>query len=184
MPLQNKQSFNYEAISARDKTHPKFSLLAGLVFEEFGGAVLDEILSESTNATILACERYRKKRADKVAVLALGYFGPTSVFVPHIVDRSRRNTSHVAFFLDKLEDDAFKYGLVGAQVLTVSPGNLQRSQFSSRGYDENNDVPGRTAYQLSREGYFVELIGQEIQRVSYNITRHINESYGTALPLE
>lgn len=169
MPPEKKHVFTYESISAQNRTHPKFSLLAGLVFEEFGGDMLDEILSESTSATILTCERHRKHRGDKIAVLALGYFSPTSVFIPHIVDRSKRDTSHVAFFLNELGNDAFRFGLVGPQVLTVGPGNLQRSQFSSMGYDENTDVPGRVAYEITREGYYSELLRSQTQRTSYDI---------------
>lgn len=163
MVSQNPDSFRYESIHGSSKSHPKFSLLAGLVFDEFGSAALEDVLSDDTNATMLVCERFRRNRDNKVAVLALGYFSHLGVFVPYIADRSQRDTAHVAFFLDNLEQKAFDLDTIGAKVLTIKPGNLHSGELSNRGYIETTRIPGQTSYELSRQTYAEELARREAQ---------------------
>ena len=150
MPNGNKQPvFTFESVHAQDRQNPKFTLLSELIFGEFGGAALEELLSASSNATILACERHRKARGNKIAVLALGYFGENT-YVRWIADRSARPTSHVAFFLDQLEQHAFPVDAPTSAVLTVRPGNLRPDEFLRRGYEENKTVPGYDVYQITK----------------------------------
>lgn len=154
---QKAPTFNFEIVKANDAAHPKFELFAGLVQNEFGNAAASEVFRPETNAVLFACERARRSRSDKVAVLGVGYFAGSRAFVPLMADRSLRDTAHVEFFLNNLEHYALSMESLGNEILTIQPGTISPEEFFRRGYEENHAVPGQRAYQLTQTTYLAHL---------------------------